>query len=213
MRQPVLPNAPIQALVLAAGQGHRFGGDKLHALYRGRPLLSHALAVVRAACNQGLLCDGHVVIAAGDQRAVGLVRAAGLVPVINDSPTLGLSRSLRLGLASLENRAVGEGGAALIFLGDQPLVRLEVIEQLVRVWSHECVTTVRPRYECRGDVPGHPVLLSREMWPRACRLEGDLGFGAVLDASSPGTVTVDIAGDNPDVDTRADLQALERADP
>jgi CTP:molybdopterin cytidylyltransferase MocA len=206
-------NAPLQGLVLAAGQGHRFGGGKLHALYRGKPLLSHALAVVRAACDQGLLSGAHVVVAADDELAVKLVRAAGLVPVVNNAPGLGLSHSLRLGLASLETRGATEGGGAMIFLGDQPLVRLEVIEQLAQAWRQGCGTIIRPRYESRGDAPGHPVLVSREMWPRARRLEGDLGFIAALDGSSPDVVTLDIAGDNPDVDTPADLQAIERAHP
>ncbi len=196
-------------LVLAAGQSHRFGGGKLHALYRGRPLLWHVLAVVEAACNEGLLHEGRVVIATGDERGSRLVRSAGFEPVANNAPNLGLSHSLRLGLASLENGTMAENGAALIFLGDQPLVRLEVIEQLVEAWNAQAGMIIRPRYETRREVPGHPVLVARLMWPLARHLEGDLGLGALGDPSSPGTVLLDVAGDNPDIDTPADLQALE----
>jgi CTP:molybdopterin cytidylyltransferase MocA len=60
-------------------------------------------------------------------------------------------------------------------------------------------------------MPGHPVLLGRSVWPRARQLKGDRGF-SILQSADPGeTVTVDVKGDNPDVDTRADLNGLGRS--
>lgn len=212
------------ALILAAGQGRRFGGGKLHALYRGHPLLSHVLDVVEVARKRGLLDGGHVVVAADDERALTLARASGLSTVINDTPELGLSHSVRLGLAALEARTNEECGAALVFLGDQPLVRIDVVEALVAAWRGPSEPgtreagggngpIIRPRYEARPDVPGHPVLLARSIWARARQLEGDRGFSALLDSNSPDTVTLDVKGDNPDVDTRADLNALDGLSP
>ena len=167
------------------------------------------LDVVEVAGKRGLLDGGHVVVAAGDEHALTLARAGGLDTVINDAPELGLSHSVRLGLAALEARTIEKAGAALIFLGDQPLVRPEVVEALVAAWRQGSGPVVRPRYEARPDAPGHPVLLARSIWARARQLEGDRGFSGLLD-SSPETVTLDVKGDNPDVDTRADLNALER---
>ena len=167
------------------------------------------LDVVEVARKRGLLDGGHVVVAADDERALALARAGGLDPVINDAPKLGLSHSLRLGLAALEGQTAEEPGAALVFLGDQPLVRLDVVEALVGAWRQGSGPVVRPRYEGSPDAPGHPVLLARSIWARACRLEGDRGFGALLDSSPLETVTLDVKGDNPDVDTREDLNALE----
>lgn len=197
------------ALILAAGQGRRFGGGKLHALYRGAPLLSYVLDVVEVARKRGFLDGGHVVVAAGDERGLALARAGGLGIVINDASELGLSYSVRLGLAALEARPIEEVGAALVFLGDQPLVRTDVVEALVAAWKQGSGPVIRPRYEARPDAPGHPVLLARSIWARARRLEGDRGLSALLDSSPPETVTLDVKGDNPDVDTRADLNALE----
>jgi molybdenum cofactor cytidylyltransferase len=199
-------------VVLAAGQGRRFGGDKLLAQYRGRPLLSHVLAAVEEACNRGLVAQGHVVVAAGNELAASLVRNSRLAVLVNHAPNLGLSHSLRIGLASLESET--EAGAAIIFLGDQPMVRLQVIEQLVRVWQEGRGTMVRPRYEAQADAPGHPVLLSRALWAPARQLKGDVGFKELFGAASAGIVTLDVSGDNPDVDTPDDLQALdETTDP
>lgn len=198
----------VHALILAAGRSRRFGGGKLHALYRGQPLLSHVLDVVEVARKRGLLDGGHVVLAAGDERALSLARARGLGAVLNDAPELGLSHSVRLGLTALEAPAI-DAGAALVFLGDQPLVRADVVEALIAAWRHGTGPIIRPRYEARPNAPGHPVLLARSIWARAGELEGDRGFSVLLDSSPPETVLLDVKGDNPDVDTRADLNALE----
>ena len=198
-------------LVLAAGNGLRFGGGKLLASYRGRPLLSHVLDVVRAACERGILKGGCAVISAEDDDSRALVEKAGIEAVLNDAPGQGLSHSLQLGLAALERRKAGEpsAGAALVFLADQPLVRLGVVEGLVAAWRAGSADIFRPRYEARPDRPGHPVLLSRSVWQLAHQLEGDHGFAGLADHGSVRVATLDVPGDNPDVDTPADLQALE----
>jgi molybdenum cofactor cytidylyltransferase len=201
--------APLHGLVLAAGQGRRFGGGKLLASYRGRPLLSHVLDVVVAACNQGVLGGGHVVVAADDDRSRKLTENAGLEPILNDAPHLGLSFSVRLGLSALEYHPKDEVGAGLILLGDQPMVRLAVVEALTTAWRSGRGLIVRPRYQGSAHVPGHPTILDRSIWPLAHQLEGDRGFATLLASTSRDTFVLDVPGDNPDIDTRADLQALE----
>ena len=197
------------ALVLAAGQSRRFGGDKLQALYRGRPLLSHVLDVVGEARRRQVLDGGYVVVAADDTAARTLCRDAGLTPVVNDSAHLGLSHSLRLGLDALEEITSQQRGAALVFLGDQPLVQLSVVEKMMAAYGASSAAVVRPRYQNHPGVPGHPVLLDRSIWHLARGLDGDRGLAGPLQSASVETVTVDIPGDNPDVDTVADLHALE----
>ena len=201
----------VRPLVLAAGKGLRFGGGKLLASYRGRPLLSHVLDVVRAACERGILKGGCAVVSAEDEDSRALVETAGIEPVLNDAPSKGLSHSLQLGLATLERRKPGEpyAGGALVFLADQPLVRLGVIEELVAAWRAGDAGIFRPRYAARPDTPGHPVLLNRSVWHLAHQLDGDHGFAGLAEHSSVRVVTLDVPGDNPDIDTPADLQALE----
>lgn len=160
-----------------------------------------------------MLQGGRVVLGSEDDDARALVEAAGLEPIINDAPDLGLSRSLQLGLAGLESRRAGEPytGAALVFLADQPLVRVEIVKAVISAWRAGAGVIVRPRYEARPDVPGHPVLLDRSIWPLAHQLEGDHGLAGLLDSTSIPTVTLAVAGDNPDVDTPADLHAIEES--
>lgn len=199
------------ALVLAAGRGRRFGGDKLLAPYRGRPLLSHVLDVVAEGCRRQVFGSGHVVVALDDDAAQKLCRQAGLTAVLNDAPGLGLSHSLRRGLDTLEKLIPKESGAVLVFLGDQPLVRLEVAEKVIAGYRVSQAAVVRPRYQTHPSVPGHPTLLDRSTWHLARNLQGDRGLADLLISASIETFTIDVPGDNPDVDTQADLHALEES--
>ncbi|HKH82404.1 MAG TPA: NTP transferase domain-containing protein, partial [Gemmatimonadales bacterium] len=112
--------------------------------------------------------------------------------------------SLRLGLDALSTTPAVP---AMIFLADQPTVRLEVIRRIADAGRGD-MDAVRPRYGDRPDVLGHPVLLSRAVWRSVSQLEGDAGFTALL--SPPAAKMIDIPGDNPDIDTLEDLQLLER---
>jgi molybdenum cofactor cytidylyltransferase len=195
--------------VLAAGRAHRFGGAKLMAPFRGLPLVAHVLEVVKAARSAGLIAEACAVVPGEDEPLRSLVRQAGLVPVPNDNPALGISQSLRLGLAELAARCGGCLGAAIVLLGDQPLVRLDALDVLIQGWRNGQGSLLRPRYAASPRVPGHPVLLDRSLWPLAERITGDHGLGTILQPGEPGVVSLDLPGVNPDIDTPDDLHALE----
>jgi molybdenum cofactor cytidylyltransferase len=194
--------------VLAAGSARRFGGNKLLATLGGCALVSHVLDAALAGQAHGLLASTYVVAATGDGAMADLARRAGTMLVSNPDPSRGLSSSLKLGLAALPETL----DAVLVLLGDQPMVRLEVIESLIDTWREEEARVVRPRYARSPETPGHPVLLSRPVWSLAGGLEGDVGFGDQFSPGAPDVRVVDVPGDNPDVNTPADLLALEVRD-
>jgi molybdenum cofactor cytidylyltransferase len=193
----------VAGVILAAGSGRRFGGTKLTAPLRGRPLVSYSLDVAGRARAAGLLTDLKIVVAPGDEAITRLARDAGAAPLVNPSPEHGLSSSLRLALAALHAEA------ALVVPADQPLVRLDVVAVLVAAWHERLGVLIRPRYARTPDQPGHPVLLDRSLWPLADQLEGDAGVGQLLPAGTAGAALIDLPGSNPDVDTPADLHLLE----
>ena len=197
--------AGIGGLVLAAGLGRRFGGAKLLATFRGRALVSHVLEAAAAARSRGLFAGVYAVVAEGDTPIEKLAASAGAAIVPNPEPGRGLSSSLRLGLAALPP----DLDAVLVLLGDQPLIRLEVMEALVNAWRPGGPSVVRPRYASTPDAPGHPVLVARRVWPLAARLEGDSGFGKRFTPGAPDVMVLDVPGDNPDVNTPADLLMLK----
>jgi len=198
---------PPHALLLAAGAGTRFGSHKLLALWHGRPLVSHSIAVITSLRDRGIVAGATAVVGQGDEAIAALVRQAGLQVIPNPHPERGLSSSLRLGLGALAGLAP-QPEAALIFLADQPAAPVDAAEEVVRAWEHGGSAVVRPRYAGAPDEPGHPVLLDRDAWGLAEGLTGDQGLGHALARSHHLVLHVDVDGTNPDVDTPADLSRL-----
>jgi len=203
---------PPHALLLAAGSGSRFGSQKLLALWRGRPLVAHVIAVATTLRDRGLVGGVTAVVQQGDETVGALLRQAGVRLVPNSDPQLGLSHSLRLGLGALAASTPVPDGA-LIFLADQPATPIEAVGEVIRAWQLGGSAVVRPRYADAPDEPGHPVLVDRDAWGLAEGLKGDQGFGAALARSPHLVLHVDVEGTNPDVDLPDDLSRLGHSRP
>ncbi|MDQ3493235.1 MAG: NTP transferase domain-containing protein [Chloroflexota bacterium] len=209
-------------LVLAAGAGSRFAAAgpsavstrsvrgarlpvKLLALLDGRPILEHVLE--RAAAlgpATTIVVLGHGTGAEALEVAIGW---RGERRLRNPRSELGLAGSLRIGLAGLADPEHATVQAALIMLGDQPRVSVEVMRRLLL--EADVVPDrafVAPSYAVGGG--NNPLLVRREAWPLAASLEGDRGFGPLLAARPELVQLVAVPGDNPDVDTPADVAAL-----
>jgi CTP:molybdopterin cytidylyltransferase MocA len=198
---------PVYAILLAAGQGARFGGKKLLAPLAGRPLVDHAAGALAESMARGVLAGGVAVVPVGATALAFALDAAGLSLVENPDPRGGLSGSLRLGISAVGQWASEPGpAAALVVLADQPYLRSEVIARLVEAWRASG-RSVRPRYQESPEAPGHPVLLDRALWPLVEQLSGDTGLRELLNEQA--IDTVDVEGGNPDVDTARDLADLE----
>jgi molybdenum cofactor cytidylyltransferase len=200
------------AIVLAAGNSRRFGGDKLKADLGGEPLIGRVFAALRESRRRQDIAGAVTVIRAEDRKLAELAGDGVETRSLPWDATVELATSLRAGLAALEEPGrVPAAGAALICLADQPGLSPEVIAALVDGWRRDLAPVVRPRYTEAPEVPGHPLLIDRSFWHLAAEAMGDAGFGPVL-ARRPGLVrTIDVPGRNPDVDTPADLADFLRS--
>ncbi|HEY3336262.1 MAG TPA: nucleotidyltransferase family protein [Candidatus Limnocylindrales bacterium] len=194
----------VVVVVLAAGASSRFGSQKLLADLAGRPVLQHTLDALAAA---GL---GDVVVVLGDGRAEIEQAIAWRVErrMTNERPGDGLSSSVRVGLdAAAEDERVD---AALIVLGDQPAIRPEAIRAVLEAAAGSPAPFVRAAYATDG--APNPVLVRRAAWAMAAGLSGDRGLGPLLATRTDLVLAVPVEGVNPDVDTPADLAALQPAE-
>jgi CTP:molybdopterin cytidylyltransferase MocA len=188
----------VGAVILAAGASSRFGGTKLLAPFRGRPLLQHVLDAVVSVRPAEIV----VVLAPGADELERIALASAARVVVNPAPEAGLASSLQVGLAALGPRV----DAALIALGDQPRVQASVIQALAAALEPGEAVAVLPRYAAGGGA--NPVLLGRAAWHLAGQASGDRGLGPVLRGHPELVREVRVEGANPDVDTAADLAAL-----
>jgi len=180
----------LEAIVLAAGAGSRFGGGKLTAPYDGSTLLAKSLAAAFAAPVRSVR-----VVCGADLNVEAIAQAAGATIVWAPDHAEGLSASLRAGIASLPPACDG----AFIFLGDMPRIPHDVLRPLADALAGHAVAA--PYFEGRR---GHPVLLAREMFDAVMALGGDKGAGALLDGQGDRLARVSAADDGVlfDVDVR-----------
>ena len=170
------PGLRLEALVLAAGAGARFGGGKLTAPWRGRPLIEAALAAAFASPSRS------VILVTGSDEAVARVAsdfaqahgAAGRLVLVHAADHAeGMAASLRAGLAALP----ADTDAALLFLGDMPRIPLETPPRLAAALTNK-VLAAAPTYE---GARGHPVLFRRNLFAALAGLSGDQGGRRILD--------------------------------
>ena len=189
----------VRPLILAAGSASRFGGPKLSARFDGTPVLQHVVDVAM----DPWLAEPVLVIGREDPPGVD---SSGLAVVRNPDPERGLASSLRIGWASARKRWPSEDrspDAILVLLGDQPLVRPDVIRTMAAQPADPARPIVAPRY--RGTSARNPVRIEASAAALIDQVEGDRGLGPLVDAHPELVRWIDVDGDNPDIDTAADL--------
>lgn len=198
---PTTPTPEVAGLLLAAGGGRRLGGRPKALLeHRGRPLVEHAVRVLRdGGC--GLV---HVVLGAAADEVRARADLGGCTVTVNPGWTEGMGSSLRAGLGAL----AGTGAdAALVLLVDQPGI------------GAEAVARVRSAYRSRtgiaaaayGGERGHPVLFGAGLWAEiAAGAAGDQGAHAYLRAHRDAITLVECSdvAQAYDIDTVEDLRHL-----
>jgi molybdenum cofactor cytidylyltransferase len=184
----------VHAIVLAAGSGSRFGGGKLMAPWRVGVLLDGALDAAFAAPVRAV----HVVVGADPAvTAHAVARGARIVEARDHA--LGLSASLKAGIAALPGDAAG----ALVLLGDMPQVPHAILQPLVEAVAAGAVAAA-PVFEGRL---GNPAALSAALFPKVMTLEGDRGARALIEGLGEALVRIPApdAGILFDVDRPDDL--------
>jgi molybdenum cofactor cytidylyltransferase len=193
----------VGGLVLAAGSSSRFGSPKALADLEGRPLLQHVLDAAAAAHLQPIV----VVLGDSGPEIERRMRWRNERRIRNADPGRGLSSSLRDGIADLE--AIAPRVDAVILLGDQPRTSPHVIRRLMEAAELTDRPIVAPRYAGGGGA--NPVFIRRDAFHVARGAQNDRGLGPMLTARPDLVTWVDVQGSNPDVDTPADLLALQPA--
>lgn len=180
---------PVAALVLAAGEGARFGeAPKLIADLEGRPVLEH---VVEAAYPVKALERIVVVLGAHADKVFDHVDFEDAEVVLCKDWASGQAASLKRGLEVLDGAE-----KVIVLLGDQPLVSTAAIERMAKEPPGS-----RASYDGR---PGHPAVLGAKEIEAAQKLEGDEGLRKLEWRLVP---CEDVAGGR-DIDTPEDLEAI-----
>jgi molybdenum cofactor cytidylyltransferase len=187
----------VAAVILAAGQSYRFGAAKQLAELHGRTLLELVLAVASAAGLAPIVAVVPVWLSPPptmDHERLRWVR--------NPYPERGMSHSLLIGFEALDPGT----GAAVILLGDQPIMPPTTIPALVAARGEKPIVATMSH-----GLLSPPVLIERSHFEVIRQPSGDIGLREVLNEHPEWVAAIEMTETIPDVDTADDLRAL-RAD-
>jgi molybdenum cofactor cytidylyltransferase len=156
-------------IILAAGEGSRFGQPKQLLDYKGQPFVRRvALAALASGLSPVVLVTGAH---AKDVQAV--VEDLPIIIAHNTQWTTGQSSSIRVGLHQLP----AETGAAIFLLADQPQVSPPILRALVGYHARNLAPILVPMIR---DQRANPVLFDRLTFPVLNTITGDVGGRAIF---------------------------------
>ena len=196
----------IVGILLAAGRGERFGGEKLLARVRAAPAGPAPLASAGNDCVGALACrnlaaalpDVIAVVRPGDAALAEALRAAGarIVPCANAAD--GMGASLACGV-----KATRDAAGWIVVLGDMPWIAESTIVRVVRAIADGAIVAA-PFYR---QLRGHPVGFGAACFAELSALSNDDGAKSVVAAYRDSLVRIDVEdpGTLRDVDRPDDL--------
>ncbi|MEO6340162.1 MAG: NTP transferase domain-containing protein [Caulobacteraceae bacterium] len=193
----------LEALVLAAGRGARFGGGKLLATYRDGLVIEGAVAAAFAAPVSRVTltvgCDGSAVAAAAQAYAERTGQSERLQVVEAADWADGMAASLKRGIAALAPETRG----VFVFLGDMPRIPATISQGLAEALECGAAAAI-PTFQGRR---GHPVLLGVELFSAIASLSGDQGARPIIEGLGARLVEVEADDDGVlfDIDAPQDL--------
>lgn len=153
-------------VVMAAGDARRFGENKLAAEFQGKSLIRRALEAVPAEKFE------RVAVVTQYPEVESLAGEFGFTSVRNAHPDWGISYTIRLGL-----ECVGECGAVLFQVSDQPMLRRETVAAEVEFFLQHPDKLVGLAHD---GVRGNPCIFPAAFFPELLSLTEDHGGSSVI---------------------------------
>jgi CTP:molybdopterin cytidylyltransferase MocA len=180
----------VAGVLLAAGEGSRFGQPKALVEFSGQTLVERGVHLLRAGgADPILVVTGAVPI-----------ELSGAQTVFNPAWRTGMGSSLRAALQALSGSGSGSG------IGPE-VGAVEAVARLIAAYR-DGISVAVAAYDGQ---PRNPVLLAREHWPEViATATGDQGARAFLRARPDLVTLVECAdtGRPDDIDTPADLARI-----
>ena len=184
-------------LVMAAGNGARFGENKLSVHLGNRTLIQRALDAIPADVFS------KVVVVTQYGQVEEAARQRGFSTVRNEHPNWGVSHTILLGTQALQ-----DCDGILYLVADQPLLTASSVRQVVLAWTEHPDTIACAAHNGRR---GNPCMFPKDLFPELMALEGDRGGSQVIRAHPERVRLVEVPEPElTDVDTLETLEQLQK---
>lgn len=187
----------VDCIVLAAGCSRRFGATKLLATIGDESMIRRVLKSVRLSKASTV----HLVVGHDADRVQQEANNLCHEVVVNSEFQEGMGTSIAAGIKSLSAHC----DAALIVLGDQPLVSPTHIDALIEAWLKRPEIAVLSGY---AGTSGPPSLFPRGLFHKLASLHGDAGARSWLEPVEFEVLEFEDAKQFVDIDTQEELKDL-----
>jgi molybdenum cofactor cytidylyltransferase len=161
MTDPAAPLSSIGAVVLAAGLSTRMGQPKMVLPWNGMTVIEKVIATIIEAGVKSI----NVITGGAHSEVERALHQLPVRTIFNPRYANGeMLDSLQLGLQALQ----ADIDAALIVLGDQPLIEKQVVQNVIALYQNERANLIVPSYQMRR---GHPWLVERSLWAQILELK------------------------------------------
>jgi molybdenum cofactor cytidylyltransferase len=200
----------ITALVLAAGNGSRFGGNKLrHEIkYTNEHghITSKAMGLISALNVQPYVDEVLSVVRPDDHLLKSLFNSHDIKTIDNPDYQAGLSASIKIGV-----KAAKPDNAIMVCLADMPFIQPQSYRTVTRLFLSHSNSITRLIYQKdKQKQAGHPVIFPASQKHALLQLKGDNGAQALLTTLPIISAPSDDNGIIFDVDTQQDLITLRQ---
>ena len=159
----------IWAIVLAAGESRRMGAPKMILPYEGMTIIEKVLENVLASDVEKVV----TVLGSHKEEVLKVFERFPVMHCYNGNYKNGMLSSVKCGFEFLP----GDFRAAMVFLGDQPMVETSVINKMINLYNTSGKGILVPVFENRR---GHPLMADRKYRDEIINLEDPEGLKGLL---------------------------------
>ena len=196
----------VTAIILAAGKGTRFGGDKLlHEIkVETNP---HEVSKKHIGLISALNVKPHVdevicVVRPEDTSLIKVYKQHHFKVITNPNYRSGMSSSIRVGIENAKpNHHI------MVCLGDMPFIKAASYQSILTAFFSHPALMCRPIFKSQDGetLPGHPVIFSQDAKPLLLTLNGDTGAQTMMRSLSNYKLALNDIGVVSDIDRVSDL--------
>ena len=190
------PFSDTGCVIMASGEGKRFGTNKLMADFGEKPLISHIIDTAKSIFK-------NIVVVTRHKDVELLCKNTGVNVVYHNLPRR--NDTVRLGLEFLGDKLDGY----IFCQGDQPLLSTDTLVNMVREFEKDKEKIVRLQYE---DIPCSPVIFPNRYYENLANLPQGKGGNVVVKnhLNDVVHVTAQCKAETTDIDTTDDLENLKK---
>lgn len=189
--------ADIDSIIIAAGSSSRIGAFK--------PLLDFGESNIIGTIIQKLRASGRgsIIVVSGynHQLLEAELKGYPVCLVVNEDYRRGMLSSIQSGLRAASKTASG----ALIYLVDQPFVKVDTLEKIISAFAEGRAGIVLPSYQGKH---GHPIIIARKYFDEVFELDNSIGLRQLIGRHRDDIHEVDVSTDDilRDINTWEDYQ-------